>query len=758
MRRSLPIVSGYIVAVCFALWLALSQSSVAPTTEATRASVTPDTRGEAKPPHSSETAKAGETIAAEIASSSSDGQPARRNPILAEILDRSELLDARTVVNTDGSRIEKRLYRTPEKYPHWRVETHWDEYGEYQRDIVEVADHLIARAPLESIEATKLKLERAGLTIRKQLFAPGHLLVSGPEPSLDALEVIQNRLAQSDAASDIEHAETDPIVFAIATTPNDTRYSEQWMHDTSAEDGPHIGSPAAWDVQTSAADIVVGVIDTGIDHSHVDLAANIWVNPGEIDGNGIDDDGNGLIDDYHGYDFYNDDGDPMDDNNHGTHCAGIIGAVGDNGIGVAGVAWETQLMGLKFLSASGAGSLSDALNCIYYAWFMDADLTSNSWGASGETHFLFSDAIRLSNIPFVAAAGNESEDTDANPHMPSSDDEENIIAVASHNRYDSFSYFSNYGATSVDLSAPGQSILSTVRNNGYRSMSGTSMATPCVAGAVALLLQHEPDLSPAEVKAQLLATATPVDYLASKTVSGARLNLANLLGAGVVNIPEFTSSDSARGFIGEAFFFSVTADNEPTSFDASGLPDGLSIHAVTGAITGYPSASGDYTVTLTAANDAGAAEQTWLLDIGNELDLWVYENISETGSGDDIENQDADEDGVSDLINYATGTYSSTQSRENLPSVGSDNGLRTLLYTYRRLEGSGAGSSVAGYTIAGITYTVWLSDDMTNWETGESVLEEIEALSNGDGTESITLASRVDAPLCFFKLEVTPAQ
>jgi len=160
--------------------------------------------------------------------------------------------------------------------------------------------------------------------------------------------------------------------------PDDPRFSELWgMHNITDAD---IDAPEAWDRATGTEDVLVAVIDTGVDHKHEDLAANIWTNPGEIPGNGIDDDGNGYVDDIHGYDFRNNDGDPLDDHGHGTHCAGTIAAVGNNGIGVTGVSWKAKIVGIKFLSASGGGTYSDAIESVLYAAVIGAKVASNSWG------------------------------------------------------------------------------------------------------------------------------------------------------------------------------------------------------------------------------------------------------------------------------------------------------------------------------------------------------------------------------------------
>ncbi|MBM4165045.1 MAG: hypothetical protein FJ222_11490, partial [Lentisphaerae bacterium] len=305
-----------------------------------------------------------------------------------------------------------------------------------------------------------------------------------------------------------------------------------------------IDAPEAWDISTGSTNIVVGVIDTGIDYTHPDLASNMWVNTAELNGTpGVDDDGNGFVDDIHGYDFANDDGNPMDDHFHGTHCAGTIGGVGNNGIGVAGVCWTVRMMGLKFLNAEGSGALSDAMEAIYYATANGAKLTSNSWGGGG-----YDDALRDAiadagnhGLLFVAAAGNSAGNNDVLPTYPGSYDCSNIIAVAATDNNDALASFSCYGATSVDIGAPGVDILScfptyktqAMTDGGYptnyNTISGTSMATPAVAGACALLALVHPELTLAQWRAQLLLQADPVPALAGKCFTGARLNVFQAL-------------------------------------------------------------------------------------------------------------------------------------------------------------------------------------------------------------------------------------
>ena len=249
------------------------------------------------------------------------------------------------------------------------------------------------------------------------------------------------------------------------------------------------------------------MIDTGVDYNHPDLAANIWTNPGEIAGDGIDNDGNGYVDDVHGYDFINNDGNPMDDHGHGTHVAGTIGAVGNNGLGVAGINWNVQIMALKFLDATGSGSTSDAIEALNYAVANGAHDLSTTVRAAIRTRRALYDALSDAATPamiFVAAAGNDGANNDQTPFYPAGYDLDNIVTVAATDRNDQLASFSNYGATTVDLAAPGVDILSTKPNSAYQTSSGTSMAAPHVAGVVALVRGLHPDWTYRQVIDQVL--------------------------------------------------------------------------------------------------------------------------------------------------------------------------------------------------------------------------------------------------------------
>ncbi|HEY6195720.1 MAG TPA: S8 family serine peptidase [Candidatus Eisenbacteria bacterium] len=328
----------------------------------------------------------------------------------------------------------------------------------------------------------------------------------------------------------VEYAEPD-YIFSIDRTPNDPRYPEQYglnnTGQTSGTAGDDISAEAAWDKFTGDPDLLIGDIDTGAEYDHPDLAANIWTNPGEIPGNGIDDDGNGWVDDVHGYDFANGDGDPRDDNGHGTHTAGTIAAVGNNGEGVTGVVWHAKIVVLKFLDSSGHGLEANAIEAISYSIRMGVKITNNSW-AGGFVSRALEDAIAAAGAAgqlFIAAAGNAHIDTDAIPAYPASLPEDCIISVAATDQDDHLAPFSNFGATTVDLAAPGVNILSTVPGHGYRLLSGTSMATPHVTGAAAFLMGRFPGMAAAEVKSRLLRFATPRPDLIGRCVSGGRLNL-----------------------------------------------------------------------------------------------------------------------------------------------------------------------------------------------------------------------------------------
>ena len=339
--------------------------------------------------------------------------------------------------------------------------------------------------------------------------------------------------------SDIANITENQKVQAIAI-PNDTRYSNSGHWGTNSSLGQyHINIEKVWDNFTGSKNVVVGVIDTGIDYNHEDLKDNIWVNPKESI-NGLDDDNNGYADDIHGIDAINGSGDPFDDNSHGTHVAGTIGGVGNNAKGIAGVNWSVGIFAGKFLDSSGSGEVADAILAINYATALkiagiNICVLNHSWGAqfdpNTQPNMIASfRAAYQAGIMHVMSAGNNGQDNDTAHYGPANISAaslggEGSIVVASHNITGEKSSFSNYGANNVDISAPGQGILSTVPNNLYATYSGTSMSSPHVAGAFAMLCAAFPNLSIDQIRSGIMAAAKPNPYLTGKCVAGGILDV-----------------------------------------------------------------------------------------------------------------------------------------------------------------------------------------------------------------------------------------
>jgi thermitase len=326
---------------------------------------------------------------------------------------------------------------------------------------------------------------------------------------------------------------------AQAEAPNDPLFADQWALNNTGQNGgkanAHLDALKAWSKTQGSSDIVVAVLDTGVDYAHKDLVENMWIRPESLPR--YSDDELGSFDDLHGFDANTNAADPMDDNGHGTHCAGIIGAEGDNGEGIAGINWHVKIMPLKFLGRGGFGSTKDAIEAINYAIDrkkngVNVRIINASWGSTQKSKAL-EDAIRAAGdagILFVAAAGNSSTDNDKRGHYPSNYDLPNIISVAALDRSDLLASFSNFGAKTVHIAAPGREIPSTWLNDSYREASGTSMAAPQVSGVAALVLANEPRLSMAKLRERVVKSVDPIDTLLGKVAGGGRLNAAKALG------------------------------------------------------------------------------------------------------------------------------------------------------------------------------------------------------------------------------------
>lgn len=324
-----------------------------------------------------------------------------------------------------------------------------------------------------------------------------------------------------------------------ADQPNDPMFADQWALNNTGQGGgkkkADIDVLKAWQKTKGSRKVVVAVLDSGVDYTHPDLAGNMWTRPDNIPV--YKDDELGTIPDLHGFSAVDDQRDPMDDNGHGTHCAGIIGAEGDNDEGIAGINWDVEIMPLKFIGRGGFGTTKDAIEAINYAIERKREgvnirVINASWGSTVYSKAL-EDIIKAAGdegILFVAAAGNDGASNDIRPHYPSNYDLTNVISVAALDRSDQMASFSNFGLKSVHVAAPGKDIISTWLGGEYREASGTSMATPHVAGLAALLLAQDPKMSLQKLREKLLRSIDPLDTLTGKLANAGRINASKALG------------------------------------------------------------------------------------------------------------------------------------------------------------------------------------------------------------------------------------
>jgi serine protease len=510
-------------------------------------------------------------------------------------------------------------------------------------------------------------LTKAGATKKKDFKQIRAHLVRASAKKLTAVEKA--------LSSDPRVAYVEPnYVVTTASIPNDPSFSQLWGLNNTGQTGgtadDDIDAPEAWSLDTGSSSVVVAVIDTGVDFSHPDLAAQQWVNQGENCGsadpaavcnqrtNGVDDDADGYVDDWHGWDYVSNDNNPFDDHDHGTHVSGTIGAVGNNGIGVAGVNWNVKIMALKFLNSSGSGDTAGAISATLYAADHGARVASNSWGGGPFDQGLLN-AIEYGaskGMLFVAAAGNDGANNDTTATYPASYDSPAVVAVAATDSNDTLASFSNYGASTVDLAAPGVGILSTTPGNTYSTFSGTSMATPHVSGAAALVEAHFAGATLYGTKALLMSSVDQKSSLAGRVVTGGRLNVLNALSC--TASPEVVVTAPATGFvagIGDSLPIkvvgatcaaaaglanvTVTVNGSPVTLGAaspdSGLYTGSYMVSSTGplAVTASVSAGGS---TATKTVNGTAAENYTCTDVSSPwVDVTPGTKLATASSSDD---------------------------------------------------------------------------------------------------------------------------
>ena len=387
-------------------------------------------------------------------------------------------------------------------------------------DEIETVKGLVAVDDLDNADAQKVADQYSAMS-DTVLYAEPNFQIKLDDP------------ANTSAPIDLSARENDPA------GPNDPMFNDQWALSNLGQNGgkqnADISALKAWQKTTGSSKVVVAVLDSGVDYTHHDLVSNIWSRPDNIPQ--YTDDELGTFNDEHGFNLTDNLSDPMDDNGHGTHCAGIIGAEGNNDEGIAGINWNVQIMPLKFLGRGGFGTTKDAIEAINYAIDrkqkgVNIRVISASWGSTQYSKAL-EDTIRAAGeagILFVAAAGNDGTSNDKRAHYPSNYDLPNVISVAATDKNDQLASFSNFGVKTVHIAAPGREILSTWLGDQYREASGTSMATPYVSGVAGLILAAEPDMTVAKLRERLLKSVDKIESLNGKIESGGRLNAAKALG------------------------------------------------------------------------------------------------------------------------------------------------------------------------------------------------------------------------------------
>ena len=493
----------------------------------------------------------------------------------------------------------------------------------------------------------------------------------------------------------------------------------------------------AWNITTGSPDIVVAVIDTGVDRTHPDLIANIASNPAEIPGNGVDDDGNGYVDDVNGWNFSANTNDPTDLNGHGTHVSGTIAASGNNNIGVVGVARSSRILPVQFLSAAGVGYTSDAIAAVNYARIRGARLINASWGGGGYSillHDQIAQFISDNHGLFVAAAGNNASNNDVAPTYPACYDLPGIVAVAATTSSDDLAFFSNYGRTTVDVSAPGSNILSSYLNSGYAFASGTSMATPHATGALALLFSRNPGLSGSDIKELLMDYSDYPPALNGRSASDGRINAWRSLDRAMLF---WLSPSATHGSVPAGQSVSV-----PLCVDASLLPAGQ--YSASLAFQTNDPLHSLITLSVQLQVTPNNAFNHWTQQTFGQSDL-LHDASASTWSMDG----DPDNDQVPNLLEYLL-ARSATQP-ENVPPLEIHNdGINGACVTFEtRIDTTGTNWTVE--------WSPSLADG--SWSSDNLVIEE---LSRDETARTRALMARfttqaIKPERAFFRLRAAPS-
>lgn len=429
----------------------------------------------------------------------------------------------------DGATQEKtvvEVVKTRSKYPHIRVETRFSFDAQAQawtpkRPTEYVADQILVQVkPGVTEKQLASALEKIeGRVIQKHVVGAATLVLVGlPRPTIEAVPNALSGLARFPEVFDIAEPH---LIRRASREPNDPRYSEQWALQ-------NIQAPSAWDIQRGNSTVVVAVTDSGIDYNHPDLAPRVWANPNDWAGNFFDDDQNGYVDDHRGYNFAYGNNNPYDDlpQGHGTFISGIIGAAGNNGLGMAGVCWNVRIMPVKVMDSDGLLYTFDEILGFDYARLEGAKIVNASFGGDffSQSEYNAIARLRTAGVLLIAAAGNEGRNNDVNVNYPSSYALDNIVAVTYSDVNDNFSPNANYGATTVDLAAPGVDLLSTSPGGSYRNGSGSSFSTPYVAGVAALLRAQNSGWNHVQVKSAILNNVDRFPHMNGRLVSRGRLN------------------------------------------------------------------------------------------------------------------------------------------------------------------------------------------------------------------------------------------